>query len=247
MAEREQTGPVERTTRAALYGGASALLLGVGLAVAGVLAYGSNMTANLLAGFAGAAVEIAVAVLIIDRVTAARRRRQWAFAYDAMSDRLAVTFVDVMRILWIKFSEAAAAVNEERMPYFEQLAHLHLAELRSNIEGFATALEPRSHDLCRRVDRRLSWAIAQMIELPSGSVRQREMVGLMRETGELLIEFLELGGGPRYRAGRCYRQPGIAPGRGVVDRPVCGWCVPSAATGPGSVAGLATGQSAAAV
>jgi hypothetical protein len=88
------------------------------------------------------------------------------FAYEALSDRAAITFVNVMRLLWIRVSPVALAFNGQRNDEFRQIADLHLAEYRSNIEGFAGVLDAPSHELLRKIDRRLTWAIARLGGLP---------------------------------------------------------------------------------
>lgn len=52
------------------------------------------MLPNLLAELAGVSLEIGIAILVIERVASAHRRRQWSSAYGGLSDRAAMTFVD---------------------------------------------------------------------------------------------------------------------------------------------------------
>jgi hypothetical protein len=180
--------------------GAVALASAALWSIIGFALYGRPMVPNLLAELAGVSVEIGIVVLIIDRVAAAHRRRQWAYAYSALSDRAAITFVDVMRLLSIRASESGLQTNGDRYDEFYELAGLHLAEFRSNIEGFAGSLEPTPHEALRRVDRHLSWATSKLATKPASAAGRLEFVDLMRETAVTLERFLRDNGGPSYQA-----------------------------------------------
>ena len=179
------------STQALVLTGVFALASTLLWSTAGIILYGSAMMPNLFAELAGVSIEIAIAILIIERLSRAHQRRQSAFVYGILSDRAAVTFVDVMRLLWIRSSVSALRYNGERYDEFYQLAELHLAEYRSNIEGFAGSLEPAAHEAVRRIDRRLTWAISKLGARPEMATGCLEFEVLMRETGKALVIFLE--------------------------------------------------------
>jgi hypothetical protein len=140
-------------------------------AVSGFALYGSEMTPNLLAELAGVSLEVAVAALVIHGVMSRYQRRQWDFAYQALADRVAESFVDVMRLLSVRLTTEALVVNGDRYGLFVTTAQEHLADLRSHIEGASTALDPRTHQLCRKIERRLAWCLAQLRTRPETADR----------------------------------------------------------------------------
>ncbi len=168
----------------------------------GAVVFGDEMLPNLVAEMAGVALEVAVIILVVERVATFQRRRDARFAYDALSDRAAMTFVDVMRLLWVCTSAAAMRSNGPRYEEFHQIAELHLSEFRSNIEGFAGSLDAGSHESLRRIDRRLSWAVARLGGRPRSGGGLTELRGTMEETAEMIGTLLEHAGGPDFREAR---------------------------------------------
>jgi hypothetical protein len=174
---------------------ASAVIFGA----IGVAIFGEDMWPNLLAELCGVSLEVAIIILVIERVATYQRRRDARFAYDALADRAAMTFVDAMRLLWVCASAVAMNVNGPRYDEFRQLAELHLAEFRSNIEGFAASLDASSHESLRRIDRRLSWAIVRLGGKPQRRPGLDELKELLAETAEIIDAFLERNGGPAFQ------------------------------------------------
>jgi hypothetical protein len=174
-----------------LLAGGTAVLLAVAWSVIGLALYGSSaMMPNLLAGLAGASVEVAVASLVVDRLMTRHQRRAWDFAYRALAKLGSETFVDVMRLMFVSFSVAALEANIARYHYFVQLAKRHLDDLRSHIESSAAALDPSTHDQYRRVERRLSWCLEHLREAPTHAGDNKDLLVLLSETAPLLFELL---------------------------------------------------------
>lgn len=180
--------------------GAIAAALAASTAILSVVVFGRDMLPNLVAELSGVLLEIAVIVLIVERISAYQRRRDARFAYDALSKRAAMIFVDIMRLLWVRASAAQMRASGHRHDEFREVAELHLMEYRSNIEGFATSLDPPSHELLRQADRRLSWVIRLLQEKPLEAYGYLEQAELMTETAETIARFLAVGGGPEYAA-----------------------------------------------
>jgi len=125
------------------------------------------MTPNLLAELAGVSFEVAVVALIVERVMSRRQRREWDFAYRALAERSSEAFVDVMRLIFSRSSEAAPDANMSRYSSFVHLAEQHLGDLRSHIEGSAAALDSNTHQQYRRVERRLAWCLGTLLVPPT--------------------------------------------------------------------------------
>ncbi|GLY86138.1 hypothetical protein Airi02_040670 [Actinoallomurus iriomotensis] len=170
--------------------GAVALLSALGWSTVGLLFYGGEMTPNLVAELAGVSLEVGIAALIVERLMTRHQRWQWDFAYRAFAKRASEVFVDVMRLLFVRSSDGPLQVNHPRYAYFVRLAHQHLAELRSHIEGSATALDSDTHEKYRRVERRLSWCIAQMQDVPTSPDYQRNLYTLLSETATVIFDLL---------------------------------------------------------
>jgi hypothetical protein len=173
---------------------AGAVLFGA----AGIVIFGGEMLPNLFAEFAGVLLEVAIVILVIERLATRQRRRDARFAYDAVADRAAITFVDVMRLIWVRASAAAMSFNGERYDEFRQIADLHLAEFRSNIVGFAGSLDAASHESLRKIDRRLTWAIARLGAAHLSPAEIRDLQELAAETAEFIGAFLTRNGGAAF-------------------------------------------------
>jgi hypothetical protein len=176
--------------RIVLLTGVAAFLFGLAIAVVGLAIYGNGMATNLLAGFSDLLIGIAVAILVIDRLNRANARRQWISAYQALHGLLAATFVDVMRLLYVRSSAEACAANIDRYDEFIGIATLHASSLQSTIGGFAVALDPAVHTLCRKVEQRLSWMVRSLSK-DAGIIQiEQDQLELMAATGQILASFI---------------------------------------------------------
>ncbi|GAA4028375.1 hypothetical protein GCM10022232_87790 [Streptomyces plumbiresistens] len=157
------------------------------------------MTGNIVSEAVGILIDIAIVSLVIERVASMQRRREWDFAYSTLIESVAATFVDIMRLLYVRTSPRAFSVNIDRYEEFIKIATLHASTLRSNIEGFATALTPEAHGLCRRTEQRLLWMIDRLAEPPRAPVTEERYFTLVNGVAAELITFSQKEGGRRYQ------------------------------------------------
>ncbi|SFR27543.1 hypothetical protein SAMN04488564_11197 [Lentzea waywayandensis] len=185
----------QKTTKNILVlAGGTALVSAVVWSTVGLVLHGNDMTPNLLAELAGVSLEISVVALIVERVMNKQKRREWDFAYRALAERSCEAFVDVMRLIFSRSSEAILNVNLSRYPSFVHLAEQHRGDLRSHIEGSASALDPSTHKQYRRVERRLAWCLGRL-QVPTVNVSgDATLLPLLRDTAELLFELLSKDG-----------------------------------------------------
>src|SRR6476469_9036548 len=186
--------------RIVLITGIVALLLGILIAIIGLIVYGVSVGTNLLAGASDLLISIAVATFIIDRINHANSRRQWLAAYHALHGLVAAAFVDVMRLLYVYSDEKAYAANVSRYEEFVDIANMHVNDLRGTVQGFAAVIDPPAYTLCRTVERRLSWMVRTLsVNRGRPGVYARELE-LMATTGKLLAEFIASEDSGRYSA-----------------------------------------------
>ncbi|QXJ25742.1 hypothetical protein AGRA3207_007281 [Actinomadura graeca] len=155
----------------------------------GIVLYGGDMIPNLIAELAGVSLEIAIAILVIERLVSRHQRWQWDFAYRALARRACETFVDVMRLVFVGSSSSTLEENLPRYQEYIDICQQHLGELRSHIEGSASALDFATHEDYRRVERRLSWCLGQLKKNPRSVGVDPDLISLLRETA---IEIFEL-------------------------------------------------------
>jgi hypothetical protein len=178
-------------TNLLLIAGGLAVLLTVIWSAIGIVLYGADaMMPNLLAGLAGASLEVAVAALVVDRLTARHQRREWDFAYRELARRGSEAFVDVMRLTFISSSPEALAANIDLYGYFVQLAYRHLGDLRSDIESSASVLNVNTHEQYRRVERRISWCLDQLQDSPTEATISDDLLSILNETANFLFDLL---------------------------------------------------------
>jgi hypothetical protein len=178
--------------------GIFSLIGAVGLAISSLLLL-DGMVGNLISEAVGILIDVALASLVIDRISSAQRRREWDFAYAVMIESAASAFVDVMRILYVRASPLFFSNNVLRYEEFVKIATLHISTLRSNIEGFSVALTPESHRLCRRIELRFLWIIDYITERPSAPVIDERCFRIMKSIAEELEIFSRKEGEVRYR------------------------------------------------
>ena len=179
---------------------AFALALAVICGVAGWFTFGEDMTVNIVSGLMELFLGGALAVLIIERVNRGQARRDWAVAYEVINGLLAASFVDIMRLMHVR---VVSYHSDDRRRYgeFVQVSAFHAAALRSAIEGFATALEPRSHQLIRAAELRLSW-LTQKLSDEASPCPAEEYLQRAYEIAEDIAELFMRQGDSRYDAAR---------------------------------------------
>ncbi|NMO88658.1 hypothetical protein [Actinomycetospora sp. TBRC 11914] len=168
--------------------GVVALVLAVAVAIVGLFRFGRDLEANLWAGVAGLFLDIAVAALVINVLTRIEIRRRWHASYHALSGRFAACYVAAMRLFYIRIGPSVREANESRMPEFIEIFKLHLDDLRSNLEAFATLLEPDTYAECRAIEQRL-WRLLIQIQLDVSIAHDRD-VNIMRAVGRHISGFI---------------------------------------------------------
>jgi hypothetical protein len=93
-----------------------------------------------------------------------------------------------MRLFYICIGPLAREADESRIPEFIEIFKLHLDDLRSNLEAFATLLEPDTYAECRAIEQRL-WRLLIHIELGVSIAHDRD-VNIMRAVGRHISGFI---------------------------------------------------------
>jgi hypothetical protein len=148
----------------------------------------------IFAGVAGIFAEAALVVLVLDRVNRFQEARDWAFVRDIVGQRMAATMVDVMRLAGIRWSGAALHAERDRHAEFLEVAEVHLADLRSNLEGLAVRAEPADYRAARRVELRLAWLVRNLRTAPDDAIPPGGEWPIVLETSRAISRFLERDG-----------------------------------------------------
>jgi hypothetical protein len=171
--------------------GLAALGTSLGLLAVGIVIYGHEMAPHVLATIAGVFAEVALVVLVLDRLARAQAKQSWSFVRGVVGRRMAASMVDVIRLCGIRWSPDAYAANHERHDEFVRLAELHLADLRSNVQGLAIAAEPGDYRDARKIELRLAWLVRYLRE-PSHRVgRPGSEYFVASDTARLIQRFLD--------------------------------------------------------
>lgn len=176
------------TTRVTMVAGVIALLLAVAVATVGLFRFGRDLETNLWAGVAGLFLDIAVAALVINVLTRIEIRRRWHASYHALSGRFTACYVAGIRLFYIRIGRSAHEADESQVPEFIEIFKLHLDDLRSNLEAFATLLEPDTYAECRAIEQRL-WRLLIHIQLGTTIAHDRD-VNIMRAVGRHISDFI---------------------------------------------------------
>jgi len=173
--------------------GLAAFLLGLSAIAFSLLLFPEQMMPNLLSEAAGVLLEISLVILIVDRLGTRQRRRDWAFAHRAVSQRMAAAMVDVVRLLSVKANDSAYAANKDRISEFVEMGRLHLDDLGNNITALASFAEPDQYEKARIIELNLSWLLRMLSRSLSLATRTgaREMSAAQRSTG-LIMDFFRL-------------------------------------------------------
>src|SRR5690349_10481796 len=117
-----------------LFLGFLALLSSAGLAALSFAVYGEEMGPHIFATIIGILGEAALVVLILDRMAASQKQREWRFVGAVVSHGVAACMVDLTRLYGVRWDLESYHVNSNRYSEFVQILRLHLANLRSNLE-----------------------------------------------------------------------------------------------------------------
>lgn len=140
---------------------------------------------------------VALTVLIIDRVSARQRGRDWRFAHDTVARRLAATMVAAMRLLSTRKDEGFYAAHSHRLAEFIDLCHSHFDDLDSNIVALATIVHPDLYEKSRTIQLHLSWLIRTLIRRLGSSMVPVEHWELqsVKQTATKVMEYLQVESG----------------------------------------------------
>ncbi|MCX5535192.1 hypothetical protein OG785_32145 [Streptomyces sp. NBC_00006] len=161
-----------------------------------------DMPGNLASAGIGILLDVALISLVVERITTAQRRREWAFAYQVLSECMASTFVDVMRLLYVRNASNAFATNIGRYATFLRIAAFHAALLRSSIESFSSILTPSAHRLIRRTEQHLLWIIDQLQDCPESVALDKKYFAVLEEAADRIIEFIDTEGADSFHHDR---------------------------------------------
>jgi hypothetical protein len=184
-------GKARHQTKLTFMFGAASFVLAVGLFATGAAVYGRDMGPAILGGIAGIFAEAALVVLLLDRIVRSQEARDWAFVRETMGERMAAAMVDVMRLAGIRWSELALNANRDRHAEFVEVAEVHLADLRSNLEGLALRAEPGDYRAARRVELRLAWLLRILRPEPDEAVVPGPEWPIVIDTARAITAFLK--------------------------------------------------------
>jgi hypothetical protein len=183
-------GKVRPQAKVTVTFGAMSFVLAVGLFATGAAVYGRDMGPAILGGIAGIFAEAALVVLLLDRVVRLQEVRDWAFVRQTMGERMAAAMVDVMRLAGIRWSALALEANRDRHAEFVDVAEVHLADLRSNLEGLALRAEPADYRAARRVELRLAWLLRTLRLEPGEAIVPGPEWPIVIDTARAIRAFL---------------------------------------------------------
>jgi hypothetical protein len=170
--------------------GLAAIVLAGILTAVGFVIYGNEMGPHFIAVSIGILGEVTVVVLVLDRMASSQKMREWSFVESVVSHGVSACMVDLLRLCGVRWSPASFARNGARYEEFVRIARLHLANLRSNLEGLALGAEPERYEQARRIELRLAWLTDYLSQIPDGQrgpgAEYEIILSTMRLTGEFL-------------------------------------------------------------
>jgi hypothetical protein len=176
--------------------GIGALVCAALIFACGGIAYGGQMGPHAFATGAAILAEAALVLLVLDRVQTTQRHRDWRFVRQLVGQRMVATMVDVVRLCNVRWNAAVFQANIRRYPEFLRLAELHLADLRSNLEGLALAAAPADYEHARQIETRLGWLVRYLYERPLTERTPGAELPVVENTAALMRHYLESGSDP---------------------------------------------------
>ncbi|HLL75616.1 MAG TPA: DUF4062 domain-containing protein [Pyrinomonadaceae bacterium] len=117
----------------------------------------------------------------------------------AISQTMAMVFVDLMRLLYVTSCNLANHANARRYPEFIEIADQHFGDLRSRIATYSLALNTESHEQINQLELRLSWVLGRLKRKPDLSNSYEEYFEKMRLIGDGLNRFCIANAGEQYK------------------------------------------------
>ncbi|HEX7333208.1 MAG TPA: DUF4062 domain-containing protein [Pyrinomonadaceae bacterium] len=112
-----------------------------------------------------------------------------SIAGRAISQTMAMVFVDLMRLLYVASSRLARDANSDRYQEFIDLADRHFGDLRSRIATYSFALDGKCHEEINQLELRLSWMMGRVKLKRDLSNSYEYHFETMRQTGNKLNSF----------------------------------------------------------
>ena len=117
----------------------------------------------------------------------------------AISQTVAMLFVDIMRLLYVASSDHASYANADRYSEFIDVADQHFGDLRSRIATYSLALDNTSHGQINQSELRLSWMLGRLKRKPDLTGSYEEYFERMRLIGDELNSFCTVNATEQYK------------------------------------------------
>ncbi|CAN5157565.1 hypothetical protein BH23BAC1_BH23BAC1_26870 [soil metagenome] len=111
------------------------------------------------------------------------------FAGRAISQTMAMLFVDIMRLLYLASSDSVNYANAGRFPEFIDVADQHFGDLRSRIAAYSLALNSTFLEQINQLELNLSWMLGRLKRKPNLSSSNENYFKRMRLIGDGLNSF----------------------------------------------------------
>jgi hypothetical protein len=164
---------------------AAAAIMGIGIAI-----YPHDMGPHAIATIAGILGEAALVVLVLDRITRAQERRDWAIARRTAGELMAASAVDVMRLCGVRWSRQAYGAHIDRYEEFVRIADIHFADLRSNLQALVVGVSPDENHDARRIEMRIAWLLEHLRPRPTTASRPAYDLEVVAATATLVHQFV---------------------------------------------------------
>lgn len=122
-----------------------------------------------------------------------------SLAGRAISQTMAMVFVDLMRLLYVRSGTLAYNANAGRYTAFIEIADQHFGDLRSRIATYSLALDTKSHEEINQMELRLSWMLGRLKSQPNPAVSHEAYFQKMRKIGEALRRFCDANVSEQYQ------------------------------------------------
>jgi hypothetical protein len=157
----------------------------------GVVVYGrDDMGPHIFAAAGAILAEVPLVVLVIDKLADAKRRREWSFVKQMVGKRMAAVAVDIVSLNGVRWSPLAHRDNLGLYAYRRRLAEVHLAGLRSQLEGLTLGSTPLDYDAARRIELRLAWLVSDLRKPPEVPRPPGNELPILIATMHLVASFL---------------------------------------------------------
>jgi hypothetical protein len=121
-------------------------------------------------------------------------------AVQLFSETVAMSFVDIMRLLTVRSSPLAFQHNHERYSEFVETTRTHLTELEKYVTRYSTFLPPEVMSNQNLVERQLNWALNRLSRKPLQANLDLMLFVKIQELSEYINSFCQKSGHKRYQA-----------------------------------------------